>query len=240
LVPRTSRPVRTDSAIRTGRASRGFTLLELTIALVLLALLSAVLFGSLKLAGRSTNSGEAKAEATTSMRLAEEFLRTNLEQQHPLRMRKILQFPLLFTGSQNELAYASELPARVSGGGVWFYRLRVVADDSKSPLVLERMVPDVSAAAPPEFHDPDRSVLAEGIAKIAIAYFGRDPGALATATDPNWRDHWDDTQRLPLLIRIDVTPVHGNPWPTLVVAPREAPDAGCRAWNAAAGICAGV
>ena len=228
------------SAPRGGmRTARGFTLLELIVALVLFALLSGVLFGSLKLAGRSTDSGEAKAEAVSSTRLAEDFLRSNLAQEHPLRMRRIIQFPLLFTGRQDELRYASELPARVAGGGIWFYRLSVRSGDPKSPLVLERMIPDLSAASMPEFNDADRSVLADGIAKLAIGYFGRESGDMA-ATTPTWRDRWDDTQRLPLLIRIDVTPQHGRPWPTLYVAPREGPEAGCRAWDEARGQCAGV
>ena len=219
--------------------ARGFTLLELTIALVLLALLSAVLFGSLKLAGRSTDSGEAKADAVSSMRLAEDFLRSNLAQEHPLRMRKIVQFPLLFTGKSDELRYASELPARVAGGGIWFYRLVVRGDEAKSPLVLERMIPDLSAASMPEFDGADRSVLADGIAKLAIGYYGRGAGD-ADAVAPTWRDQWDDTQRLPLLIRIDVTPKRGRPWPTLYVAPREAPEAGCSAWDQVRGQCGGV
>lgn len=218
---------------------RGFTLLELTIALVLLALLSAVLFGSLKLAGRSTDSGEAKADAVSSMRLAEDFLRSNLAREHPQRMRKIVQFPLLFTGTSDELRYASALPARIAGGGTWFYRLVVRGDEAKSPLVLERMIPDLSAASMPGFDGSDRSVLADGIAKLAIGYYGRG-AADADAVAPTWRDQWDDTQRLPLLIRIDVTPKRGLPWPTLYVAPREAPEAGCRAWDPARGQCAGV
>ena len=117
---------------------RGFTLLELTIALTLLALLSAVLFGSLRLAGRSTDSGEAKVEAAASMRLAQDFLRTNLEAQHPLRMRKIIEWPLLFRGTRDELRYAAELPPRVAGGGIWFYRLarahrrRALAADART------------------------------------------------------------------------------------------------------------
>jgi general secretion pathway protein J len=130
------------------RISSGFTLLELIIALVLLAMLSGVLFGSVKLAGRSTDSGEAKAEAAASMRLAQSFLRTSLEAQHPLRMRKIVDWPLLFVGASDELRYAAELPPRVAGGGIWFYRLAVRSDDSRAPLVLERMIPDLAAAAP--------------------------------------------------------------------------------------------
>jgi general secretion pathway protein J len=84
---KTRRVRRHPIAGRPTRLLRGFTLLELTIALTLLALLSAVLFGSLRLAGRSTDGGEAKVEAAASMRLAQEFLRANLEAQHPLRMR---------------------------------------------------------------------------------------------------------------------------------------------------------
>ena len=221
------------------RNARGFTLLELTIALVLLALLTAVLFGSIRLAGRSTDSGEAKAEGAASMRLAQEFLRANLEAQHPLRMRKIVDWPLMFVGAADELRYASELPPRVAGGGIWFYRLVVRPDDPRSPLVLERTVPDLAADAPPEFAKADRSVLAEDIASLKLGYYGRDPDA-APGMTPTWRDRWDDPQRLPLMIRIDVAPKQGDPWPTLYVAPREAPEAGCRAWDIARERCAGV
>ena len=224
---------------RRGAAQRGFTLLELIIALVLMALLSGVLFGSVKLAGRSTNSGESKVQAAATMRLAQEFLRANLEDQHPLRMRKIVETPLLFAGAGDELRYASELPPRVAGGGIWFYRLALRTDDARSPLVLERMIPDLAADSRPEFTNADRSVLAEGIASLKLGYYGRDPDA-APGVAPSWRDQWADSQRLPLMIRIDVTPKQGPPWPTLYVEPREAPEAGCRAWDAARERCAAV
>ena len=79
------------------RRARGFTLLELSIALVLLALMGAVVYGALGFAGTSWDKGEAKVEATSGMRLAQEFMRAQLEQQHPLRMRKVAEFPLLFS-----------------------------------------------------------------------------------------------------------------------------------------------
>ena len=46
---------------------RGFTLVELLIAIGLLALMSAVLFGALGFAGRSWDAGEAKAENSAGM-----------------------------------------------------------------------------------------------------------------------------------------------------------------------------
>jgi len=218
---------------------RGFTLLELTIALTLLALLSAVLFGSLRLAGRSTDGGEAKVEAAASMRLAQDFLRSNLEAQHPLRMRKINEWPILFRGTRDELRYAADLPPRVAGGGIWYYRLAVRGDDARSPLTLERQVPDLQADAVPDFANADRSILAEDIAELTLAYYGRDVDAAASVA-PTWRDHWDNAQQLPLVIRIDVRPKQGPAWPTLYVSPRDAPEAGCRAWDIARQRCASV
>jgi len=217
----------------------GFTLLELVVALTLLALMSTVLFGALGFAGRSWEGGEAKAEASSSMRLSEGFLRAQLESMHPLRMRKVADFPLLFGGTSDELRYTAPLPARITGGGVWYYRLAVTREGERSRLTLERTVPDVDAASPPGFDGADRSILAEDIGELKVGYFGRDAGA-AVAVAPTWRDRWDDGNRPPLLVRIDVVPRRGPAWPPLVVALRQAPESGCVRWDAAAERCAGM
>jgi general secretion pathway protein J len=226
-------------SVRRTAAQRGFTLLELTIALVLLALMASVLYGALGFAGTSWDRGEAKADANAGMRLAQEFLRTQLESQHPLRMRKIAGFPLLFSGTREEMRYTAQLPARVAAGGIWYYRLHVARDEPRSPLVLERTVPDVNAARVPDFTEPERSVLAQDIAEVRLAYFGRDAQA-SNVDEPRWRDRWDDAQRLPILIRVDVVPKQGPPWPTLVVAPRAALEAGCRAFDPIRQNCAAL
>src|SRR3982751_2335798 len=79
LHPRDGSPGREGMtpALRRSGGSRqhGFTLLELTIALLLLALMSGVLFGSLKLSANSWDKGEARTERSNEMRLTEEFLR---------------------------------------------------------------------------------------------------------------------------------------------------------------------
>jgi len=220
------------------RRTAGFTLLELSIALVLLALMGAVLYGALGFAGTSWDKGEAKVDATSGMRLAQEFMRAQLEQQHPLRMRKVAEFPLLFLGDRNEIRYAAALPSRVAAGGIWYYRLSV-GDDARGPLVLERMVPDVNGTRVPDFSEAEKSIIVTGIAEIRFAYYGRDGGS-GNADEPSWRDRWDNAQRLPLLVRIDVIPKQGAAWPTLVVAPRNAPEAGCRAFDPTRLVCAGV
>lgn len=227
------------AASRSTSDCAGFTLLELTVALILLAMMSAVMFGSLSFAGRSWDGGETKAAQVNEMRQTEEFLRAQLASEFPLRGRKIVEFPLHFAGERDEMRYAAALPPRVAEGGIYYFRLAVVRDGDKSRLIQERVIPESDAKSEPEFRDADRSVLADGIAEIRIGYFGRDPGAAITDA-PTWRDRWEDKHRLPLLIRIDVKPDKGSPWPQLVVEPRQAPEAGCRAWDANRGRCVGV
>ena len=136
----------------------------------------------------------------------------------------------------NELRYAAVLPERVAGGGVYYFRLAVVRTGEKSQLVQERTIPDVGATQSPEFRDAERSVLADDIAELKVGYFGRDARA-ADVDTPTWRDRWDDKQRLPLLVRLDVKPVKGAAWPTLVVEPRRSPEASCVSWDASQGRC---
>ena len=216
--------------------SGGFTLVELTIALVLMAGIAAVLFGSLSLAARSWDSGEAVAQQVSDMRATQSYLRTQISEAYPQRLRMAVEMPLLFAGERDEIRYAAALPARVAEGGVYYFRVAVVRDGEKSQLVQERTTPDPAALREPEFRDPDRSVLADGIAELRIAYFGRDPGA-SDADEPTWRDRWDDKQRPPILVRFDVKTVKGAAWPTLVVEPRRGPEAGCPVWDPGQGRC---
>ena len=179
---------------------RGFTLLELVVALTLLALMASILFGALGYAGRSWEGGEAKVESTAAMRLSHGFLRAQLESQHPMRMRKMPDYPLLFSGGLDELRFAAALP---------------------------------------EFDKSERSILADDIKELRVGYFGYETLAART-TAPTWRERWDDPHRLPLLIRIDVVPKAGAAWPTLLVAPRQAPEAGCRQWDPNGERCVGM
>jgi general secretion pathway protein J len=220
---------------RAPRGCAGFTLIELSIALVLLALMASTLYGSLSLAGMSWDRGEAKVQQTAAMRLTEDFLRRTLTSQHPLRLQKVVEKPLYFAGARDSLAYAAALPGR-AGAGMYYFRIAVVPNGDSSRLILSRLYPDYAATKAPDFGGAEFSVLADGIAEVRFGYFGRDPGALASM-NPTWRDRWDDTQRLPDLIRIDITPAAGPPWPTLFVEPRLSPEVGCPTWNLNAQRC---
>jgi len=101
------------------------------------------------------------------------------------------------------------------------------------------MIPDLDALSMPTFTEAERSVLADDIKSIKVSYFGRDRGT-SLDTAPTWRANWEDSQLLPILIQVEVTPRAGEPWPPLLIAPRAAPEAGCRAWDTIRIQCVGA
>src|SRR5436853_188714 len=74
--------------------AQGFTLLELLIALSLMALVAGVLFGALQLSARSWDAGEERSDRAGQMRLAQELLRTELGGAFPFRWKKIQNQPI--------------------------------------------------------------------------------------------------------------------------------------------------
>lgn len=216
-------------------------MIELMIALALFALMSSVLFGALRLAGRATDAGDQKVQASSGMRLTADYLRNQLSSQHPQRMRKMLEFPLLFGGTRDEVRFTAPLPGRVGVGGMWYYKLSVapVAGKQTGALVLDRMIPDLDALSIPQFAESERSVLADDIKSLEVSYFGRDRGSTVDVA-PTWRGSWEDTQLLPILIQVEVVPRVGDPWPPILIAPRAAPEAGCRAWDNMRIVCVGA
>jgi len=220
------------------RLHRGFTLLELIIAMMLLALMSSLLYGTLSLSAGSWDKGEAKAVQSADMRLTEEFLRQSLTAQHPLRMHKVIDRPLYFQGTRDTLAYAGVLPGR-AGGGIYYFQLAVTRAADVPSLTLARVLPDAEATTLPNFDAADKSSLANGIAEVRFSYFGRDTDS-NTVVEPTWRQEWRDPNVLPLMIRIDVIPEKGTPWPSLIVEPRLAPEVGCRSWDISRNRCIGL
>ena len=177
----------------------------------------------------------------SSMRQAQEFLREQIAAELPLRVKKGAELPLMFAGEQRrDPLCGGAAAARAGRRRLLLPARRRASDGDKSQLVLERTIPDPAATQNPEFRDAEHSVLADGIAELrdlAISAATRMP---PTPTRRRWRDRWDDSQRLPLLVRIDVKPVKGPAWPTLVVEPRRAPEAGCASYDPVRNRCVGT
>ena len=64
--------------------SRGFTLVELLLALTLMSMLLALAYGGLRASTRATDRGQAILEESGRIRMAQQFVRRQISQMMPL------------------------------------------------------------------------------------------------------------------------------------------------------------
>lgn len=195
------------------RRQRGFTLLELLIGMVLLGLILTLLFGGLRLGAKSWDSGEKRADDAAQLRAIHGFMRRELSQVFPWRWKKEVDSRLAFLGAADAVSFVAPLPSQVSGGGLYLLALELERGVEGERLIMKRTLTDSAAKDFSGLEQGEKSLLAEHIDKMSIAYFG----STTPESEPDWQDKWDDPQRLPLLVRIQVKLNDGRDWPDLVV-----------------------
>jgi general secretion pathway protein J len=211
-----ARRLLTVSAPRTPR-QRGFTLLELLLAITILGLLMSVLAGGLRFGARAWESGDARAEELTELGVVQGFLRRLIGQAHPTPLigPSAPAQPALL-GAADGMVFIALAPAELAGGGFYLFSLSLEEADDARELVLDWRPLDGGAETIDVDAPAHRTLLIEGIEAASFAYF--DPGG-PTRT-PGWRDTWQDPQFLPSLVRLQIAFADRNPpWPELLVRP---------------------
>lgn len=216
----------------------GFTLIEVIIAMTLLALIMGMVGGALQLGAKSSDSGERLASRLDDMRLVSRFIKRQLgqavaavrqpDEPQPGRGEDSSASPTLaFVGAKDHLYFIGPKPAQLGLDGLYHLQLQLTEADGVSQLQLHYAL--FRADQPmPEADEDNTAVLVEEVDALEFAYFGVKEAAItATLPDPSqpgeWWDEWEPTQKnLPALVRLRLT-VKGQVWPDCVVAlPRTA------------------
>jgi general secretion pathway protein J len=198
---------------------RGFTLLELLVAITLLGVLMAALFGALRLGARVWETGEARLDASARLQVVQDFLRQQLGETVPLAEVEgdLGASPvMLFVGTSDSLRFVSLLPAHLGGGvSLMELTLRPPAQGGAPADLVLRMRPLDLTSDSPVRPEAEERVLMAAIESLEIAYFGAErPGAA-----PIWWQEWQGQRSLPALVRVRVGFPQGDRrrWPELIV-----------------------
>jgi len=174
----------------TRQVASGFTLIEVTVALALTALIALLLAGALTGSADTMFRLERHQERTEETRDADHFLRRVIHAAPPVGMFRRGRLELFFEGTADRLS----VPMETARG-----LLMVVVGVDNDRLVLRE-------ALPPAFADDSRAsafaevVLLAGVRRLDLAYYdGR-----------TWLREWPHRERLPLAVRIGLTMADGS------------------------------
>ena len=173
--------------------SRGFTLLELLVAMLLLGLLTLPLFGSLRLGARTWSAAEAGAARVERLMAGQEALRRQIATALPRRD------DAPFEGTARTLSFAGHMP--MAGVPGWAM-VRLRHDGGRLLLAWQPLYPDGSRG------DSAETPLLDDVADVAFSYLG----------DEGWRSEWSGRD-LPALVRLEASFTDGARWPPFVVRP---------------------
>ncbi|GAA4999410.1 prepilin-type N-terminal cleavage/methylation domain-containing protein [Pseudoluteimonas lycopersici] len=198
------------------RRARGFTLIEVILATVLLASGLALAFASLRAASATATRGEQIAHRDERMRAVSNFLRRRLSSARSIAfaLDAASGQQLRFSGDGEQMRFVADLPDYLGRGGPYVHTLHVVRNGDSS----ERIEVDLAMAlggqtiaeSPPR--PPD--VLVDGLGNVRFRYRGMN----ADGQLGGWSDTWDTPEALPLQVSIDLADKNGRAWPGLIIA----------------------
>jgi len=193
------------------------------VALTLLGLVFAAVFGELRFAARAWDASDAKLERDSELLSVHSFLRQRFEQIYvrPVPRRADPQDnPAGFEGSPRSVTFLATMPANVSDGGFYQITLSAVSgEDGEDLFVSWRPFDEGRASSTPDGPNNSR-VLLRSIRELHFSYFG----ASSESVSPQWWDAWPARDTVPWLIRVEIVFAEDDRrhWPDLVVAPAAA------------------
>jgi general secretion pathway protein J len=207
------------------RTQAGFTLLEVVIAMALLAAMLGMAWGGLSFALKGWDTGDAKGRRAVDLQLAQNFLRRELAEVFPMRWKDQSKLRVAFEGDAKSLRFVSTRAAGASSGGLALVGLEVApgADPRDRNLVMRRALADDKAQDFTSLGAAEPTLLMANVDKVEFAYFG----AVNDFNEPGWQNEWTFEGRIPQLVRLKVKTADGTEVPDVVARVMLGEEAGC-------------
>ena len=191
--------------------SRGFTLLEVMVALMLLSLVMVATIAALRTLGNTRSTVEKVTERVDEIRVVSEFLRNTIGAAMPVlrtggseeSFAEGGSYGTYFSGDATHVLWVSPLVAGADMGGVFIMNLALVGD------VLElRWQPYQSDVPATDWTAVEPRKLLGSVDEFEVGYLA-DYGQ-------EWMQSWEGSQRNPAAVRINIRAA-GKYWPEMVI-----------------------
>lgn len=201
------------------RQQRGFTLVEMIVALAVSALLVALAYGALRIGVRSWEATQTSVDRIDTLRVGWLAMHSALVEAVPVVDRFAETESLLFEGDEDRVTFTANMPSYLGIGGMYLVEIFVDEESEERPLRLRRTLYAEYRQRDLE-NNVQQADLAEQVKRLAIDYYGK----YEDAPEPEWHQTWKEKKALPALVRIQVELENGERWPTLTAALRRGMD----------------
>ncbi|MBT2990564.1 MAG: hypothetical protein B6D72_03660 [gamma proteobacterium symbiont of Ctena orbiculata] len=186
------------------RRSSGFTLLEVMVALLLLAIIMTTSVSMLFVNLKGWESLTSHGDAILHEHLIQKRVASMVQHIVPLVWRDQNQRLLAIKGEPSQLQFISKSPQQYSAGGLFEYLLveeRTPQQGSSLVLYFAPMDPKTSALTLPE--NGARRVLMSGLQAVEFSYFGNK----RDQERADWHNSWEvNSAHYPALIGLRILP----------------------------------
>jgi prepilin-type N-terminal cleavage/methylation domain-containing protein len=201
------------------RARRGFTLLELVIALAILAMIAGSVAAGIRLAAGSIERGEAVTRDAARLRAAVGIFERALMSADPLAIPVGDNTTAYFVGEEKSVRFLSSgAPSAVHGGGLRLISFFERTAGEGSGIAVATASPFLAEGAERWEGTEKARILVPGAGELAFSYSAgpTEEGAW------EWLPSWDvkETGRLPAGVRVEFSvPSASGPRKTAFVVP---------------------
>ena len=197
-------------------APKGFTLIEVLIAMTLLSIMMVLLFTSLKICADSWGKGENKITDVNEIAVVYNFFQRDLSGAKPLwndstAEQQTEEKTFSFQGKAQSLQFVSAFPASAGKPGLQLFSLNLLEEDDDQ-VIKVTLTPFLPMAEGEEWPQEEVTLIRR-VTDFTMAYFGSEDGTSESA----WTEEWLNKGVLPRLVKISINLKNGIYWPEMII-----------------------
>ncbi len=204
------------------RPSRGFTLVELLVALMLLSLIALGLGGAMRSISQTQERVDLRVEQFERQHTAVRFLRSTLvhlsQQRRTGAQARPNENPYYFVGQPQEMQWLGAMPASIGGGGRTLFRLSLQPGTQGVQLILQYKKWEKSA------NDADWSSASSYVLASNVQTFSLSYQRTSHRDGLQWLPAWDIAQlngELPSSVGLQLITSDEGAWPLTLLGLRQ-------------------